>query len=103
MHEVVFGRYPLIAVLGEGAMGKVNNAHDTVMGRAVAIEVLPPDLATEPGLLVAGRRQNRKRHRHEAHRPDAADHRECARRTGARPGDPARDPAQTVGSTTQSG
>jgi serine/threonine protein kinase len=47
--EVAFGRYRLIALIGEGGMGKVYKARDTTMERDVAIKVLPPELATEPG------------------------------------------------------
>jgi beta-N-acetylhexosaminidase len=47
--EVAFGRYRLIELIGEGGMGKVFKAHDTEMRRNVAIKVLPPELATEPG------------------------------------------------------
>ena len=47
--EVAFGRYRLIAVIGEGAMGTVYKAHDTMMRRDVAIKVLLPQLAAEPG------------------------------------------------------
>jgi serine/threonine protein kinase len=55
--EVAFGRYRLIALIGEGAMGKVYKAHDTVIGRDVAIKVLPPELATEPGYEERFRRE----------------------------------------------
>ena len=57
MDEVVFGRYRLLSVIGEGGMGKVHKAHDTMMDRDVAIKVLPPELATEPGYEQRFRRE----------------------------------------------
>jgi serine/threonine protein kinase len=44
-----FGRYRLISLIGQGGMGKVYRAHDTLMQRDVAIKVLPVELAMEPG------------------------------------------------------
>src|ERR1700733_3783670 len=38
-------------------MGKVYKAHDTMMDRDVAIKVLPPELATEPGYEQRFRRE----------------------------------------------
>ncbi len=59
MDEVVFGRYRLLSVIGQGGMGTVYRAHDTVIGRDIAIKVLPTELSTEPGY--------RERFRREAH------------------------------------
>ncbi|MFZ3270494.1 MAG: serine/threonine-protein kinase [Mycobacterium sp.] len=57
MDPETFGRYRLIELIGRGGMGKVYKAHDSVIGREVAIKVLPPELATEPGYAERFRRE----------------------------------------------
>ncbi len=59
MDEIEFGRYRLLSLIGEGGMGKVYRAHDTMMDRDVAIKVLPPELAREPGYAQRFRREAR--------------------------------------------
>ncbi|MBF6414985.1 protein kinase domain-containing protein [Nocardia cyriacigeorgica] len=54
-----FGRYRLGRIIGEGGMGRVYEAFDTVTERTVALKVLPEALA--------GNREFRERFRREAH------------------------------------
>jgi len=45
------GSYEVVAPLGAGGMGEVYQAHNTKLGRDVAIKVLPEALAHEPDRL----------------------------------------------------
>lgn len=53
------GAYSLVEELGAGGMGVVWRAHDSRLGRDVALKILPPHLAEHPTALVRFEREAR--------------------------------------------
>ena len=53
------GAYEVVALLGKGGMGEVDRAHDTRLGRDVALKVLPDDFAQDPDRLARFAREAR--------------------------------------------
>ena len=52
-----FGPYRMESLLGAGGMGAVYRATDTVLGRQVAIKILPADVAADPEWVARFRRE----------------------------------------------
>ena len=52
-----FGPYRVESLLGVGGMGEVYRATDTVLGRQVAIKILPADVAADPEWVARFRRE----------------------------------------------
>ena len=53
------GAYHLETLLGAGGMGEVYRAHDTRLGRNVAIKILPPAFTANPDRLARFEREAR--------------------------------------------
>ena len=51
------GLYEISAAIGAGGMGEVYQAHDTKLGRDVAIKVLPESFAHDPQRLTRFQRE----------------------------------------------
>jgi serine/threonine protein kinase len=51
------GSYELLAQIGAGGMGELYQAHDTKLGRDVAIKVLPEAFAHDPERLARFQRE----------------------------------------------
>lgn len=55
----MFGPYQLQELMGVGGMGEVYRAYDTTKGRLVALKLLRPELAVDPGFRERFRRESR--------------------------------------------
>jgi serine/threonine protein kinase/Tol biopolymer transport system component len=53
------GSYEVVAQIGAGGMGEVYQAHDTKLGRDVAIKVLPANFVNDPDRLLRFQREAR--------------------------------------------
>ncbi|MGH9198592.1 MAG: protein kinase domain-containing protein, partial [Acidimicrobiia bacterium] len=49
--ESIAGRYRVVSRIAAGGMGEVYRARDSVLGRTVAVKVLPPNMAAQPGFI----------------------------------------------------
>jgi serine/threonine protein kinase len=54
-----FGPYEILAAVGAGGMGEVYRAHDTTLGRDVALKILPEALVANPDSLARFEREAR--------------------------------------------
>ena len=59
IESTIEGRYQVITRIASGGMGEVYRAHDSVLGREVAIKVLHPQFAGDRGFVDRFRREAR--------------------------------------------
>ena len=59
MTDRALGGYQLQTLLGAGGMGEVYRAHDSKLGRDVAIKVLPREFTSDPDRLARFEREAR--------------------------------------------
>src|SRR5215475_4002188 len=52
-----FGPYEIVAAIGAGGMGEVYRAHDTKLGRDVALKILPDSFVHDPERVARFRRE----------------------------------------------
>ena len=55
--KVINGRYTLRALIGEGGMATIYRAHDALLEREVAVKVLRPQFAADPGFAARFRKE----------------------------------------------
>src|SRR5262249_31408303 len=72
------GPYEVISSLGAGGMGEVYRAHDTKLGRDIALKVLPETVANDADRIARFEREAR------ALRPQPFPHRDALRHGGIR-------------------
>jgi serine/threonine protein kinase len=51
------GSYEILTLIGEGGMGEVYRAKDTVLGREVVVKVLPPAFSADPERVARFQRE----------------------------------------------
>ena len=50
--DATLGQYQIEALIGQGGMGYVYRARDTVLGRPVALKILPPEVVSDASRLA---------------------------------------------------
>ena len=50
--DAMLGQYQVEALIGQGGMGYVYRARDTILGRPVALKILPPEVVSDASRLV---------------------------------------------------